>query len=270
MRTLATLAALAVTAMAPVAAHAERAVGITGTNRLVSFDTRTPGTASVKAVTGFQAVDERVVGSLALLPPDNCPSVSGDNQADQDGDGVGDACDPDIDGDGISNASEEASGANPRSTDSDGDGKADGADACPTLAAATANGCPDPAATGTTPPPPAAADTTAPRVTVGGLAKKLTFAKFVKGVSLKVSPSEPSAFEVELIVKATRANVAKAGDLVLAAKSLARAAGQRSVKLKPNKKLLAGKKKFTATVRITATDAAGNRKVLTRKLGVTK
>jgi hypothetical protein len=208
-----------------------------------------------------------VVGSLALLPPDNCPGVTGDNQADMDSDGIGDACDPDIDGDGIPNASEEASGGNPRSTDSDGDGKGDGADACPTLAAATANGCPD--ATGAT-PPPATADTTAPTVTVSGLAKKLKFAKFLKGVSLKVSPSEASAFEVELIVKASRANVAKAGDLVLAVKSLARAAGQRSVTLKPNKKLLGGKKKFTVTVRVTATDAAGNRRVATRKVSVTK
>src|SRR3954447_21339550 len=62
MKTLAVVAALAVTAIAPVAAHAERAVGITGNTRLVSFDTLTPGTASVKTITGFQAVDERVVG----------------------------------------------------------------------------------------------------------------------------------------------------------------------------------------------------------------
>jgi hypothetical protein len=204
-----------------------------------------------------------VVGSLAILPADNCPSVSGDNQADQDGDGVGDACDPDIDGDGLANTNEEAIGSNPRSTDSDGDGKADGADACPTLAAATANGCPDP------PPAPAVVDRSAPTVAISGLSKRFKFAKFLKGVSLKVKPNEPSSFQIELIVKATRATVSRPGDLVLAAKTLPRAVGQRSVKLKPNRKLLAGrKKKFTVTVRVTATDAAGNRAVVSRKVSV--
>jgi hypothetical protein len=207
-----------------------------------------------------------VVTSLAILAPDNCPDVNGDNQADLDGDGLGDACDPDIDGDGISNAAEAGMGTNPSSGDSDGDGKGDGADACPTLAAATANGCPDTTAPAPVTPP----DTAAPKVTITGLTTKFKLAKFLKGVKLKATPNEASSLEVELIVKAKSATVSKAGDLVLASKSFARGTAARSVTLKPNKKLVGGKKKFTATVRVTATDAAGNRALVSKKVSVTK
>jgi hypothetical protein len=201
------------------------------------------------------------LSSLTILPPDNCPTVAGDDQADLDADGIGDACDPDIDGDGLSNAAESAIGSNPRSTDSDGDGKLDGADACPTEAASTANGCPD---------IPALPDKTAPTVTVSKLAKKLKFSKFLKGVTLRVKPSESSSFLFELVAAARKATVSKAGDVVLASSSLKLGAGERSVKLRPNRKLVAGRRKFTVTVRVTATDAAGNRKVVTKKLSVTR
>ncbi|HUF31668.1 MAG TPA: thrombospondin type 3 repeat-containing protein, partial [Acidimicrobiales bacterium] len=49
---------------------------------------------------------------------DNCPKHHNPDQADMDGDGRGDACDPDIDGDGYSNKKEEAHGTDPRDPDS--------------------------------------------------------------------------------------------------------------------------------------------------------
>ncbi len=76
---------------------------------------------------------------------DNCPDVANgpntDNQADLDGDGMGDACDDDIDGDNLTNDEEVDLGTDPRNPDTDGDGVGDDVDPSPLGGAAGDSGC---------------------------------------------------------------------------------------------------------------------------------
>ncbi len=67
------------------------------------------------------------VGQVA----DNCPAIANTDQSDIDYDGLGDACDDDIDGDRLSNDEEAAIGTDPTNPDTDGDGLRDDRDPVP-------------------------------------------------------------------------------------------------------------------------------------------
>ncbi|MDW3646373.1 MAG: thrombospondin type 3 repeat-containing protein [Bacteroidia bacterium] len=64
---------------------------------------------------------------------DNCPDTPNPDQADLDGDGQGDVCDPDDDGDGVNDDVDNCPvTANADQADADGDGVGDACDNCPT------------------------------------------------------------------------------------------------------------------------------------------
>jgi hypothetical protein len=123
---------------------------------LDSAPDRCPYQAGTAAAAGCPGVASNTDGDTSPDMFDNCPGASNSTQTDTDDDGIGDACDPDIDNDGAANGPDNCdANYNPNQADGDrdgigdacdgdrdGDGRANSVDSCPDVAGATSNGCP--------------------------------------------------------------------------------------------------------------------------------
>lgn len=147
----------------------------------------------------------------------------------------------------------------PDTRDTDGDGVIDSADACPTIAAPPPSGCPSPAL------PP---DQTSPTVRVRGVPRRLSRRRFLNGISARISSGEAVRLQVALLARARAVRIARVGDVVLAERSRGLSAAARRVRLKPRRRLVGRARRFTVRLRVIATDAAGNRRTVVRRIRV--
>jgi hypothetical protein len=171
---------------------------------------------------------------------DNCPTTAGASQADADGDGAGDLCDADDDNDGLSDGAEAALGSNPAIADSDSDGTADGSDRC--LLHAGPGGCP------------------AAAILALKTSRRLTRRAFLGGVRFTVTPDQPVALRVLLVVPG------RGKGTILAERSLPLAVGVRSIRLKPSRRAAARVKRVQ--LRVLAITAEGGQTDLRRTIRV--
>jgi hypothetical protein len=123
-----------------------------------------------------------------------------------------------------------------------------------------------------TPPPvepaPLGPDTAAPVITLHRVPSRLTVKRFLRGVVARVTSTEPVSLEIALLGRARTASIARAGDLVLAERSVGISAAARRVRLKPSRRLVARTRRFTVRLRVVATDAAGNRTAAVKRIRV--
>jgi hypothetical protein len=123
------------------------------------------------------------------------------------------------------------------------------------------------AAPPTSPDPTVSQDLIPPTLTIRRLASRLTYASFIDGIALRVGASEPSALRVDMLVRSRR----RGGDeryVAIARKAVDLAGSTLLLQLQPRRKPLAGRRRFVARIRVQATDLAGNRRTIAKRLRV--
>lgn len=117
--------------------------------------------------------------------------------------------------------------------------------------------------------PPPVPDTGWPQVTVQA-PDTIRFKRLrSKGVLVRATPSKAAKLTMTLVGRFKRARIARTGDVVLAEgvhKTIA--AGPRSLRLRPDRRLLGKRRALTLTIRVTAADFVGRSKTRSVKLRV--
>ena len=211
---------------------------------------------------------------------DNCRGLSNPSQVNGDGDGSGDDCDIDDDNDSVTDSEDAFPLDAAESRDNDGDGTGDNADADDDNDGITdveeARAGSDPKNSSSVPVtpvsalrpdlvfPPAEGTLRAPSLRAPATVK---LAALRRGIAVSAATQGPARLDFQLRGTPKAVRLARY-ELVLASRSLATGSGRRTVRLKPNARRLRGARRFTLQLRVTATDAGGNRAVATRTIKV--
>ena len=117
-------------------------------------------------------------------------------------------------------------------------------------------------------------DTEGPRLRVKGVSKELGLRAFARGLRLELRTDEPATIDASLVATARRVEFARGSarrvraNVLLAEKALGLDAGERRLRLKPEERALRGADELKVELRVAATDTAGNRTVVRRKISV--
>ena len=114
------------------------------------------------------------------------------------------------------------------------------------------------------PAPPVQPDTAGPLVTLNGVADETEISDLRKGITANVSTDEAATLDATLTAGAR--SVQFKTKVLLAEASATLGSGERQLKLKPKRGVLRGVDRLKAELRIVATDEAGNRTVVKRKI----
>jgi hypothetical protein len=118
-------------------------------------------------------------------------------------------------------------------------------------------------------PPPAPADTTRPTVTLRGAPQSIRKRALLRsGIRLRLTPNEAASFRVALLGSVRNVRIAR-NELTLVSRSLGQATGQRTLRLRPARRLLRSTpRRFRLQLVVQATDAAGNTQTVRRTVRV--